>query len=386
MKIIFLCGSLEPGRDGVGDYTRRLAGELIRQGHQAAIAAIHDRWVDLPFTGTQDLEGTHLPVQRVPSSWPAKRRLKFLKGWMDQFNPSWISLQFVPFSFQARGLPFDLKYLVAKLGRGRHLHIMFHELWVGMNTESPVKHIWWGWLQRRLIILLLRKLKPAVIHTQTYLYMTQLQRSGFHPLYLPLFSNIPVNRMALEKRRQQGGTVPGKISLVLFATLHAGAPARQFARDIAAFSRRSGRQFLLIIIGRCGPEQETWDAAWRSEGLEVKIMGEQPPENVSEVFCNATAGLSTTPFALAGKSGSVAAMLEHGLPVLCVSYPWTPRGILHLQLQEGITEYPDWDIETYLTDKQPEPVIRQLPEIAQLLTDALLAAELQSTADALLHY
>lgn len=27
MTILFLCGSLEPGRDGVGDYTRRLAGD-----------------------------------------------------------------------------------------------------------------------------------------------------------------------------------------------------------------------------------------------------------------------------------------------------------------------------------------------------------------------
>ena len=41
MKLIFICGSLEPGRDGVGDYTRRLAGELIRQGHQIAIIALN---------------------------------------------------------------------------------------------------------------------------------------------------------------------------------------------------------------------------------------------------------------------------------------------------------------------------------------------------------
>ena len=42
MKIAFLCGSLEPGFDGVGDYVRMLASEVIVQGHQAVIVAIND--------------------------------------------------------------------------------------------------------------------------------------------------------------------------------------------------------------------------------------------------------------------------------------------------------------------------------------------------------
>lgn len=32
MRLAFICVSLEPGRDGVGDYTRSLAAECIRQG------------------------------------------------------------------------------------------------------------------------------------------------------------------------------------------------------------------------------------------------------------------------------------------------------------------------------------------------------------------
>ena len=41
MKIAFLCGSLEPWRDGVGDYTRRLAGDLQACGHQVLVTR-HD--------------------------------------------------------------------------------------------------------------------------------------------------------------------------------------------------------------------------------------------------------------------------------------------------------------------------------------------------------
>jgi hypothetical protein len=33
MKLLFLRGSIEPGKDGVGDYTCRLCGALIAEGH-----------------------------------------------------------------------------------------------------------------------------------------------------------------------------------------------------------------------------------------------------------------------------------------------------------------------------------------------------------------
>ena len=43
MKILFFCGSAEPGKDGVGDYTRRLCGELLRIGHETQILSLFDR-------------------------------------------------------------------------------------------------------------------------------------------------------------------------------------------------------------------------------------------------------------------------------------------------------------------------------------------------------
>jgi hypothetical protein len=42
MKVLFICGSAQPQRCGVGDYSRRLAGELIRQGHKASIVSLMD--------------------------------------------------------------------------------------------------------------------------------------------------------------------------------------------------------------------------------------------------------------------------------------------------------------------------------------------------------
>ena len=61
MKIIFLCGSLEPGRDGVGDYVLLLSGELVRQGHQASIIALNDVYLQEEYFGYKETNGISLP-------------------------------------------------------------------------------------------------------------------------------------------------------------------------------------------------------------------------------------------------------------------------------------------------------------------------------------
>ena len=98
MKIIFICGSLEPARDGVGDYTRKLAAEIIRQGHKATIVSLaEENNFDL-FKGVQHCEDIEIPVLRSAVIFH-KNYVQEVKAWIDEFNPGWISLQFVPFSF-----------------------------------------------------------------------------------------------------------------------------------------------------------------------------------------------------------------------------------------------------------------------------------------------
>ena len=43
MKVVFVTSCLEPGRDGVGDYTRSLAEESTKLGHRAGLLALQDR-------------------------------------------------------------------------------------------------------------------------------------------------------------------------------------------------------------------------------------------------------------------------------------------------------------------------------------------------------
>src|SRR4051812_17723271 len=108
MKIVFLCGCLEPDFDGVGDYTRILASQLISQGIDAMIISLNDNYVVDQYEGQQVVNAITIPVVRLPAGRSLKDRLFKAKMWIDQFDPDWLSLQFVIYSYHPKGTPFAL--------------------------------------------------------------------------------------------------------------------------------------------------------------------------------------------------------------------------------------------------------------------------------------
>ena len=319
MKILFLCGSLAPGRDGVGDYTRRLAGELIRQGHNAAIIALNDKHIEVLENASQVTDYTEVQVLRLPAAMASKERYAKAKLYIDEFVPQWLSLQYVPFSFQNKGLPWRLGRELSRIGKGRKWQIMFHELWVGMNVESSLKLKLWGDVQRLILRNILWQLKPKTVHTQTKVYQFQISKLGYYAHYLPLFGNIPVGQTKNKKSCKANNA----LSFVIFGTIHPGAPVNEFAKQVKEYSITNNTAVELIFIGRCGAEQSTWIAAWSEQGLPYKVMGEQTPEKISDILHNSDCGITTTPLLQVEKSGTVAAMLDHFLPIICVCRKWT---------------------------------------------------------------
>lgn len=355
MRITFLCGSLEPGRDGVGDYVRRLSIELIKEGHKVSAIALNDHHIREYFFGDQVIECEKLKVLRLPSIWAPNKRFARAKQWMDEFNADWLSLQFVPFSFHEKGLPFNLVRQLVDLGRGKQWHIMFHELWLGMEKETPIKYRLLGRLQYFIIKSLISKLQPIVIHTHTQLYQIQLARLGAIVYSLPLFGNIPVEQLenggfdTIEASRKE------QMSLILFGNIHHSSLVQQFANEVAGYSKSANIPIVLTLIGRCGNEAERWVSAWQEVGLTVEIVGEQSPADVSRTLQKATIGLVTTPAALVEKSGAAAAMREHGLQIICIGRPWNPKDGVSLKEPAGIFVYKPGSFRDYMINKT-EPV------------------------------
>lgn len=362
MKVIFICGSLEPGHDGVGDYTRRLACEFIRQGNQAELIAMNDQFIQKDIEGYQQDEGIGVRVLRISGSSEETIKFKTIENWLKNYQPDWISLQFVPFSFHPKGLPFRLAKFLLSFGKDIRWHIMFHELWIGMHKGAGKKELFWGFFQRIAIKSLLDKIKPKMISTQSGLYKTQLMRLGYESELLPLFSNIPVMKTDLIQNQKD------KLVFILFGGIHdTGAPLEQFAKEVKAWSVKTKKPVSLKIIGRTGKEQNIWKKVWEEKGMEIEIIGEKPSKEISEHLQMADYGITTTVFEKVDKSGSVAAMIEHGLNVICISGLWEPRDGYRSRDQEGVLDYKEGVLEGFFRSERKPVRKGVLQEVASNL-------------------
>ncbi|WP_029332040.1 glycosyltransferase family protein [Gillisia marina] len=316
MRIIFVCGSLEVGRDGVGDYTRRLASELIRQGNQVAILAFNDRNVNGIIREKQKQEGINVNVLRLGSKAPARNRLRNAKTWIEEFNPEWISLQYVPFSFHEKGLPWRLGNQLLKLGAGKSWHIMFHELWVGMDKKASFKNRIYGALQKYIIKNTINVLDPKIVHTQTCLYREHISQLGYKVELLPLFGNIPIIDLQEEKKNED------LIKIAVFGGIHFGANLKKMVKKLPEKNK-----YKFYFIGSNGPEQRNWIDVLKEHNIDFRNYGWLENNEASKALSRCQWGLTSTPYYLTEKSGSAAAMLEHNLTVFCIARKWKPRNI-----------------------------------------------------------
>lgn len=315
MKILFLCGSLEPGFDGVGDYTRRLAGELIREEHQVFIIALKDNGKTVITEELQECEATAVTVLRIPHNTSSQLCYNTVKQNLAGFNPEWISLQFVPYSFNAKGLPFWLPSFLERL-KGKHKwHIMFHELWLGIDKESSFKHKCIGRLQQLIIKKIVNKTKTQSVNTQNQLYQFFLQSHDITAEVLPICGNIPLTAVKKE--------ATGFTQFVLFGSIHYGAPFKDFVNELMSFNTLV-KPLKFIFIGKNGTELSHYTSILEGYNIAYEVLGIQSENVISQVLINSDFGISTTPYFQTEKSGVYAAYREHQINTISISRNWTP--------------------------------------------------------------
>lgn len=367
MNIIFLCGSLEPGQDGVGDYTRRLACELLRKGHQAAIISLNDKAAGQVSKSLQTDDGTAIEVLRLPQKLSWEERMQHAQSFIDVINPQWLSLQYVPFAYHDKGLPFGLPGQLTKLGRGKKWHVMFHELWVGIEKGSAFKLYVIGYIQQLLLSKLIKELQPARVSTQTHLYQMLLKKKGVTASFLPLFGNVPVT----DNKDAALNEMDKELNFIVFGSIHGDAPVEEFVKEIANYGLN--KHCRVNFIGRNGGNLQHWKNSLDAEKVSFKILGVCEPEAISAALSNADIGISTTPLLLAEKSGTVVAMQEHGLEVICVRNKWVPWGIkTQVQTAKDVHEYKPGNLAAIIKNisfnKSRQNVLKT---VAQSFSDSL---------------
>lgn len=316
MSILFICGSAEPGKDGVGDYTRRLACKLAKSGHEIQILSLCDQQADSFITEDQMAEGITVQVHRIPIAASNTKRFFWLQEILNDFEPDWISLQYVPYSFNPKGLPFWLPSYLKRIKGHHKWHIMFHELWLGIDIESSLKHKCIGRLQQFIVKQITQSTNTNLVNTQNKLYQFFLQANDINAQILPICSNIPVTAV---KKEETGFT-----QFVLFGTIHNGAPFDEFVTDLKKNSNQFNKPVKIVFIGNNGPELNNYIQILEKYTIDFEVLGIQPENVISQVLLNSDFGISTTPYFQTEKSGVYAAYREHKINTICVSRKWTP--------------------------------------------------------------
>jgi len=316
MKILFICGSVEPGQDGVGDYTRRLSGELLRKRHEVQILSICDYQVFSFSFEEQVIESTVLAVNRIPIATGNIQRNIWSQNIINIFNPDWISLQFVPYSFNPKGLPFWLPSFLKNLKGNHKWHIMFHELWLGINIESSFRHKCIGKLQQLIVKKMIHSTLPDFVNTQNKLYQFFLKSLHINADYLPICGNIPLTAIKNE-------TIEFT-QFVLFGTIHPGAPFKDFIHDLVTKINEFSKSIKFVFIGKNGEELSYYINILENYGIWYDVLGIQSESVISQILIDSEYGISTTPYFQSEKSGVFAAYREHQIKTICVSREWTP--------------------------------------------------------------
>jgi len=322
MRFIFICSGLEPGRDGVGDYIRRLAGELSRREHTVGAVAINDAVVDARCEEKQATESAPLVALRFPRSLPRHERIAQAARWIGEFKPDWVSLQFVCFGLQTKGLVSGWTPLFNKLCHTYRVHWMFHELWVG-GPQWHNKLL--GRLQKRGILAMYRTLEPVVTHTSNEPYARMLRRCGIQAEILPLHGNIPIATES-DWRSQLNQALgisddqrAGWLILGIFGTIQIELRTSDWFARVLDWAVANSRRVALLGIGRItSPGNILWAKLINQYADQASFyhFGEQPPAHISQYLSFIDYGIATGFASISGKSGTIAAMLEHGKEVL----------------------------------------------------------------------
>ncbi|MBT3667466.1 MAG: glycosyltransferase [Opitutae bacterium] len=294
MNICFISGPYKPDKCGISDYISLLSAKLKNHGHQSQHIAI-----DHGNTLT-DIAGNLPPADLY-------------------------SIQFAPFSFSQTGLSKKRLLGLANSLNGKNTHINFHEIWIGAYPSSKWKEKIIGWLQKREIVKFINISNPVTISCSNSAAIDRLKKSGVDCKYLYLFGNIPYSKTKQRK-------ISTVLTVAFFGTLYEKFPYDLLAEKLDEISKSLNIPIHIKIIGRQreGSGLKEINKICKKLSFVISELGEQPSKAISKEFQNCDLGVSTTPYDILGKSGTTAAMLEHGLPVLSYDDGDTPKDKLFI--------------------------------------------------------
>lgn len=327
-RIALLCTGLEEGRNGVGDYCRLLAKHLSAKGIEICLIALNDWNVQGIAEETGPPAGAGLRIVRISHRLTVRQRLRAASGILASFRPDWVSLHFVCYGFDTKGLVYREVWWLPLMLKGYRLHVMFHETWIGVGVFRTRKTAIVGALQRLIIFLLFKRLRASVVSTSNEYYIRLLQGLGLSSTLLPLFGNIPIAPPATDapwiyrELRAKGGPDLAAVRrqywiFGIFGAVYDEWPIEPLLAKLCRWAEHAERRIIIAVIGATSKRIDLLKEKLRQyPSVAVLFLGPRSTVEISQFFATIDFGLTSQPIYTLGKSGSVAAMLEHGVPVI----------------------------------------------------------------------
>jgi hypothetical protein len=202
---------------------------------------------------------------------------------------------------------------------------MCHELWLQGRLFSWRQRLL-GAIQKMCIRYMFAALQPPVVHTQLSYYRDLLEGIGVRSELLPLHGNITLSSTKAEGRawlRSLAGVGDTAFCLGFFGEIHSSINISALRNLVSECRRKS----VNVSVMTAGQLTANGKATWRRIASALAgiancvVLGRLSEADVSKYLSGLDVGLTSYPSEFAGKSGGVAAMLEHGLQVELLGSP-----------------------------------------------------------------
>lgn len=322
-SVLFLAPGICPASGGVADYCRLLAGALADYGVECHLAS----WSESEGTVRAESVAGTLFLHEAGSSVASKAAR--LRGYLDEHDIDWVSVQFVNFGFGKRGLIPGLASALARTVQQRRVHLFLHELWVRDHRGTNWRHRLLGAWQKRQLLRLVKALQPEQVWTSIDFYVRQLARDGVHASAVPIFGNIPVTTARADDwimQRLGGGSREDHWFVGLFGTIDRGWPFDAVVPRMLSLSGE--KKVVFVLFGKNGDVDRFVRYVRSLPGAELISLGPLDEETVDRVINSMDVALVTTPAGGVFKSSSAVAFLERGVPTVALWRDLEPGAVM----------------------------------------------------------
>ena len=301
MRILFITNNMPLNIDGVGDYTANLAREFARYGHFVTVVCRDCRYIK---TNYEDIK-----VYPVVRTWNRAAVQSILE--VIRVNTiEWVCLQYVPHGFHPKGLPFGLLSIVKAIRKqaGVKLMTFCHEV----STFSEK-----GDFKSVLLSLMVRFITKQILSQSNVMatsidYYKRMMRSLIRNVdigVIPIASNIPstfCDKNNVDLLRKSIAT-NDEVIISFFGL-------RDITVSIAALNelKKEGCNIKVMFIGKLPqvmPDDILFDT-YKTGVLNVTEINKF--FKVSDILVLP----QDNRFGCSFKSGSLAAAMTEGLPVI----------------------------------------------------------------------